>query len=195
MYRLALLISIIGLAVCVRGQTADDYFHGGAQNYIWDEKEKATNAIYTGLRLFPDDAKLNALAVLLQKEQKQQQQQQQQQNQQKDSKKDQEKQQQNQADQNQQQQQQKQQDENQQQQQKPEQQQPPNQQQPQQGSPQPKDKQEENAEQAAAQAHAAGQMTPQEAQQLLDAQKGEEMMLPAKPQNKPVDPSRPVKDW
>ena len=46
-----------------------------------------------------------------------------------------------------------------------------------------------------AQAYAAGQMTPEQARQLLDAQKGEEKMLPIKPEGKPVDRSKPFKDW
>jgi Ca-activated chloride channel family protein len=45
------------------------------------------------------------------------------------------------------------------------------------------------------QAYALGQMTPQQAQQLLDAQKGQEMMLPIKPEGKPQDRSKPLKDW
>ena len=45
------------------------------------------------------------------------------------------------------------------------------------------------------QAYALGQMTPQQAQQLLDAQKGQEMMLPIKPEAKPQDRSKPLKDW
>jgi len=45
------------------------------------------------------------------------------------------------------------------------------------------------------QAYAAGEMTPQQAKQLLDAQKGEEMMLPIKPEGKPQDTSKPIKDW
>jgi Ca-activated chloride channel family protein len=44
-------------------------------------------------------------------------------------------------------------------------------------------------------AYAAGQMTPEQARQLLDAQKGEERMLPVKPENKPTDRNRPFKDW
>jgi Ca-activated chloride channel family protein len=59
---------------------------------------------------------------------------------------------------------------------------------------QPKDKGDEKEQEAAA-AHAAGQMTPQQAQQLLDAQKGDEQMLPPQPTGKPVDRSRPIKDW
>jgi hypothetical protein len=38
-------------------------------------------------------------------------------------------------------------------------------------------------------------MTPEQAQQLLDTQKGEEQMLPVKPTGKPVDRSRPIRDW
>jgi len=55
----------------------------------------------------------------------------------------------------------------------------------------PKDKSDENEGSAAAE----GQMTPQQAQQLLDAQKGEEMMLPSQPKTKPADRRRPLRDW
>ncbi len=57
------------------------------------------------------------------------------------------------------------------------------------GNPQDKDKEEGQ------QTYAAGQMTPQQAKQLLDAQKGQEMMLPVKPQGKPRDASKPLRDW
>lgn len=57
------------------------------------------------------------------------------------------------------------------------------------GKPDDKDKQEGQ------QTYAAGQMTPQQARQLLDAQKGQEMVLPVKPQGKPRDPSKPLRDW
>jgi len=59
---------------------------------------------------------------------------------------------------------------------------------------QPKDSDEKDKEQPAA-AAAAGQMTPQQARQLLDAQKGEEMVLPPNPKAKPSDLRRPFKDW
>jgi Ca-activated chloride channel homolog len=39
------------------------------------------------------------------------------------------------------------------------------------------------------------QMTPQQAQQLLDAQKNDEMLLPAKPEGPKSGMRRPVKDW
>jgi hypothetical protein len=38
-------------------------------------------------------------------------------------------------------------------------------------------------------------MTPQEARQLLDAQKGDEMVLQLKPEGKPENRQRPIKDW
>jgi Ca-activated chloride channel family protein len=67
-------------------------------------------------------------------------------------------------------------------------------QQAQQSPEQPKDKGDKK-EQEAATAQAAGQMTPQQAQQLLDTQKGEEQMLPVQPTGKPADRSRAIKDW
>ena len=56
-----------------------------------------------------------------------------------------------------------------------------------------KDKSQEQGEQQ--QAYAVGQMTPQQAQQLLDAQKNDEMLLPVRPEGKPRDTSKPLKDW
>ena len=52
------------------------------------------------------------------------------------------------------------------------------------------------AEQKEAEATAAaGQMTPEQARQLLDAQKSEEQLLPIKPKEKQIDRSRHFKDW
>jgi Ca-activated chloride channel family protein len=84
-----------------------------------------------------------------------------------------------------------------------------NQSQPQPQPPQPSPDQQQTNQTAAAQqkqgsedkdresenAYAAGQMTPEQARQLLDAEKGEEMMLPVKPEGKPVDHSKPFRDW
>jgi Ca-activated chloride channel family protein len=67
-------------------------------------------------------------------------------------------------------------------------------QQAQQSPEQQKDKGDDQEQEAAA-AQAAGQMTPQQARQLLDSQKGEEQMLPPQSIGKPVDRSRPIKDW
>lgn len=44
-------------------------------------------------------------------------------------------------------------------------------------------------------AYAAGEMTPQQARQLLDAQKGDEMMLPVKPEGKAPPHRGPIMDW
>ena len=38
-------------------------------------------------------------------------------------------------------------------------------------------------------------MTKEEAKRLLDAQKGNEQIFQLKPDGKPRDPNRPVKDW
>ena len=57
-----------------------------------------------------------------------------------------------------------------------------------------KDKSDEK-EQEATTAQALAQMTPEQAQQLLDAQKAEEQMLPPKTIGKPTDRTRPIRDW
>ena len=69
------------------------------------------------------------------------------------------------------------------------------QQQAKQSSSQPKEKSEEEKEQEAGAAQAASQMTQKQARQLLDAQKREEQLLPAKPTGKPQDRARSRKDW
>ncbi len=69
------------------------------------------------------------------------------------------------------------------------------QQQPNPSAGQPKDESGQKKGEEPAAAYAAGQMTPEQAQQLLDAQKNEEMVLPAKPTGPPADRSRPIKDW
>ncbi len=61
-----------------------------------------------------------------------------------------------------------------------------------QSSAQPKESDQKPPQEAAT---PAGQMTPEQAAQLLDSQKGEEMMLPANPKGKPADRARPRKDW
>jgi len=54
---------------------------------------------------------------------------------------------------------------------------------------------QEAPEQKQTETAAAGQMTPEQARQLLDAQKSEEQLLPIKPKEKQVDRSRHFKDW
>lgn len=60
---------------------------------------------------------------------------------------------------------------------------------------QPKEEQPSSEQKGEQQPVAPGQMTPEEAKRLLDAQKGEEQLLPLRPPAKPRDARRPFKDW
>ena len=177
----------------VCAQSADDYFNGGAHAYITNNIPEALKSVETGLKQFPDDVKLKKLYELLkqQSQQQQQQQQQQKQNQQSQQNQSQQKQtQQNQQNQqNQQQSQQNQSAQNQSGQQNQQQQQ----QQQSANENQGGEKQEKQNEQG--QPVAAGQMSPEAAKRLLDAQKGNEQFLQLKPQGKPQDNRHPLKDW
>ncbi len=161
---------------------ADDFFHEGAQSYITNNLAKAREAVDQGLKFYPDDAKLKKLDELLkQKNQQQQSQQdqkqdQQQQDQQKSPDKNQDKKEQQKKDQQQDKQEQQKKDAAQQQQQKE-----------QKSGDAKEDKSEEKGKE--------GQMTPQEAKQLLDAQKNDEMLLPANRKDRPPDSRKVVKDW
>ena len=193
--RLLLLVSLSLLPAwpAARAQTAEDFFNGGAQLYISNNIPSALERVETGLKTYPNDEKLKKLEQLLKQQQQQQDQQQQnqqkqdqqkksdeqknqQQNQQKDSpqqKPDQEKQ--DQASQ-----------------QKDEQQ---KQQEQQKASAQKKDGEKPDQPDAECQPVKPGEMTPEEAKRLLDAQKGDEQLLQMKPEGKPENPNRPVKDW
>lgn len=57
------------------------------------------------------------------------------------------------------------------------------------------DKQQEQSGETNQQEYAAGQMTPDQARQLLDAQKGDEKMLPPSREGKPTERSKPLHDW
>lgn len=81
-------------------QTADDYFHGGAQSFINADLQTAINQVQNGLTKYPNNPKLNALMEKLQEE-KEKQQQQQQQNQQEQQNQDQQEQQEQEQNQNQ----------------------------------------------------------------------------------------------
>lgn len=172
-----LLLTTLG----VRAQTADDFFHGGALNYLSNNIPQALAVVSNGLAIFPSDIKLKKLEELL----KQQQQQPQQEEQQK-----QEQQQDQQAKQDQKDQQQKQ-DEAQSQQQAENQEQEQEQDQ-QQGK---QDEQSREKPDETGQPMAAHSMTPQEAQRLLDAQKDDEKVLQFVPQGEPKRQGRMLKDW
>jgi Ca-activated chloride channel family protein len=45
------------------------------------------------------------------------------------------------------------------------------------------------------QSYAPGEMTPQQAKQLLDSQKGDEKLLPANPEKQSSNQQAPIKDW
>jgi len=149
-------------------QAAVDYFNGGAQSYISNNIPKALEIVTNGRALYPADTELKKLEDLLKQQQQQQQQQQNQKNQQQQN-------------------QQNQQQKNQSQQSKEQQQQ--QQQQNQSGKEQ---KQEQGSEQPQP---PQAQMTPAEAERMLDSQKGEESALVFKPAARPEDQNRKFKDW
>ncbi len=161
---------------------ADDYFNSGAQFYISNSIPHALEKVESGLKVYPDNEKLKKLYELLKQQQQSQQNQQQQQKQdnqqsQKNQKQDQ---------------QQKQDQKDQQSQSDQQKQDKQDQQQGQQGK---QDEQKPGQKEGEPQQVQAGQMTPQEAQKLLDAQKGDEKVLQFKPDGKPQDVNRPIKDW
>jgi hypothetical protein len=203
------LLLLAAQKICAQLVPADDFFNKGAQLYISNNIPAALERVENGLQLYPDDDKLKKLDELLKK----QNQQQSQQNQQQQNQKDQSQQQQSQKDQ----QDQKKQDQSQQnqqsnqqssQQKSPEQQkqedqkkanQKKDEQQKQQdqkkSSPEKKDSGKPDDKNAEGQPVAPGQMTPEEAKRLLDAQKGDEQVLKLQPKDKPEDQKKPIKDW
>lgn len=80
---------LITTAAFAQSQTADEYFHGGAQAFINSDLQTAIDQVQTGLNQFPNNPKLNALMQKLQEEQKKQQQQQNQDQQQQQNQQDQ----------------------------------------------------------------------------------------------------------
>jgi Ca-activated chloride channel family protein len=177
---------------------ADDFFNSGAQFYISNNIPQALESTEAGLKQYPEDVKLKKLYELLKQQQQSQssqsQQNQQNQSQQQQSQNKQQSQEQNSNSQ-----------QNQQSSQK-------NSQDQQKQAGQNKNEQEKQQEQQKASAQkqngekkenqneqgqpvAAGQMTPEEAQRLLDAQKGNEQFLQLKPQGKPQENHQPIKDW
>jgi len=57
-YKQILAISLLIAPFAAAAQTADDYFHRGAQFYIHGDKPKAKAEIETGLTKYPNDAQL-----------------------------------------------------------------------------------------------------------------------------------------
>ena len=169
--RLLLSLSLLPALATAFAETADNYFHGGAVNYLSNNIPMALEVVTNGRALFADDVKLKKLEELL----KQQSQQQQKQQEQQQSQKDQQQKQDNQQSQAQKEQQDKKENQS--------------------ASQQPDEKSSGETNRTENAAHAAGQMTPQQARQLLDAQKAEEAMIPIKPEEKPIPANRRFKDW
>jgi Ca-activated chloride channel family protein len=170
--------------------SADNFFNSGAQFYISNNIPSALEKVEGGLKVYPDDEKLKKLEVLL----KQQQQQQSQQNQQQQNQQNQSQQQKSNSQQKQQQQNQPSSPKNSQDQQKQDEQKQ-SQAEQQKASAQKNEGEKQDQKEAEGQPVKPGQMTPEEAKHLLDAQKGDEPVLQWKPQGKPEDQNRTVKDW
>jgi Ca-activated chloride channel family protein len=169
--------------------SADNFFNSGAQFYISNNIPSALEKVEGGLKVYPDDEKLKKLEVLLKQQQQQSQQNQQQQNQQNQSQ-----QQKSNSQQKQQQQNQPSSPKNSQDQQKQDEQKQ-SQAEQQKASAQKNEGEKQDQKEAEGQPVKPGQMTPEEAKRLLDAQKGDEQVLQWKPQGKPEDQNRTVKDW
>lgn len=84
MKTIILFIFSLLLATPALSQSADQYFHNGAQSFINADLQTAINTVQQGLAQYPNDSKLNALMQKLQEEQERQQQQQQQNQEQQD---------------------------------------------------------------------------------------------------------------
>lgn len=198
----SLLLTSISLLMGLHlsaAERADDYFHQGATNFVFEHLPQARQVVKAGLEKFPEDRELIELDKLLNQQQQQQNQQNpddkqdQQQNSQDQQQKDDQKQ-------------------NEQKQPQPDQQQEgkkPEDQQSKEGSAdndkknteaQQGQKPENEADKADQdQAQAAKmipmQMTPQQAEQLLDAHKAEERLLLFTPQLRTNRHTRTTKDW
>lgn len=184
--RVAVMLLSIGFGGNAHAQllTADEFFHRGAQRFLTNNIPEALEVVTNGLQRFPDDEKLQKLYELLnqQQQQNQQNQNQDQQKDQQDKKNDQQQDQKNQPD-------------------KKDQQ---GKNAPQKKEPDKKEQQNKSAQQdqgksedkpGQAQPMEAHAMTPQEAKQLLDAQKGDEQVLIFQPKAEPKNPMKQLKDW
>jgi Ca-activated chloride channel family protein len=191
-----LLLIFAAQRVSAQFMPAAGFFDSGAQFYISNNIPAAKERVESGLKFYPDDAKLKKLEELLKQQQQSQnsqsQQNQQQKQQSQQQKKDQPSQQQKSGDQKNSQDAQKQDSQNQSGQKKDE---PQKQQERQKAAAQKKDGEKPEDQQGEGRPAGLGQMTPEEAKRLLDAQKGDEQILQLKPKVKPEQDQSPVKDW
>ena len=176
--------------LCAQLAPAEDFFNSGAQLYISNNIPAALERTEMGLKTYPNDEKLKKLAQLL-KQQQEQQQQQDQQKQQQPSQNDQPKNSDEKKKQDQPQQQNQKKDQQKQSDQKKGEDQKQQEQKKDSGDKPKDDKQDQQQGQPAK----AGELTPEEAKRLLDAQKGNEQLLQWKPENKSPHPQRLVRDW
>jgi Ca-activated chloride channel family protein len=195
--QLLLLLSSLSLFspawLSVSAQTAADFFHGGAQRYLTNNIPGALEVVTNGLQRFPKDEQLQKLHELLNRQQQQQQQNQQQKEQQ-EQQQDQQKQDDHKNQQAKNDEQKKDEEQKQKESQNKKDQQKKDQQQDKSGD-KSKDKPEEKKESGEPEQVAAHQMTPQEAKQLLDAQKDDEQVLIFQPQGEPKNRPKQLKDW
>ncbi len=198
-----LLLTLLFTAqkICAQLAPADDFFNSGAQFYISNNIPAALERVESGLKFYPGDEKLKKLEELLKQQQQQQSQQQQdqkdQQNQSQQQKSQGQKNQQNQSSAPKDSQDEQKQDEQKRADQKKTEAQKPTEPQ---KSDADKQKGEENSDKqdkpdSEQRTGELGQMTPEEAKRLLDAQKGNEQLLQLKPADKPQENQKPVKDW
>jgi outer membrane biosynthesis protein TonB len=189
-------LMLLAGAVSLRAQSAEMFFIAGGTNYLRTNVDEAKRFVTNGLARYPGDPKLTNLWELLNRNQQQQSQNNQDQDQQKQDQQKQDQQKQNEKSE-----QDKKQDEQKSEQQKKDEQskQDQSQQQQDQQAP-PQDQRGEQPDKAsqAAQYNRVMQMTPQQAAQLLEAQKAEEKAMIFLPQqttktNKPAN--RVLKDW
>lgn len=180
-------------------QPADEFFHGGAQHYLSNNIPAALESVTNGLQRFPEDAKLKKLYELLNQQQQQQQQNQQEQKDQQQEQKDQKNQDQKKQDEQKQQQarnDQQKKDEEQKSKDSPDKKDPEKKDQPKnQSGDKSRARPDEKKETGEPQPVTAHAMTPQEAKQLLDAQKGDEQVLQFRPQGEPKNQGKTLKDW
>ena len=172
------LLLLAGQKVSAQLAPAEDFFNSGAQFYISNDIPVALQRVEDGLKTYPNDEKLKKLEQLLKQQQQQQQQQQQEQQQQKQQKQDQQKQ-----------------DAQKQDAQKPNQAEQKKEDQQKQAEAQKKEGEKPDKPETEGQPVKEGQLTPEEAKKLLDNQKDHEKLLTMKPEEKPRNFSRPVRDW
>ena len=183
--RFSLSLSLLILSLLrANAQNADEFFHGGAQHFLTNNIPGALEVVTNGLQRFPEDEKLKKLYELLNQQQQQKQQDKKDEQKQDQQKQDDKKDQQSKSDQ-----QKKDEEKNKQDAQKKEQE---KKDQAKAGD-KSKDKPEEKSGEA--QPVAAHAMTPEEAKQLLDAQKGDEQVLMFQPKAEPKNPAKQLKDW